>query len=62
MYFSFKFLPFFSGVSDTSSYNYIIRCGEWDTQSENEPSNHQDRRAKQILFHPGYSGTVYMLG
>ena len=43
-------------MSDTSSYNYIIRCGEWDTQSENEPSNHQDRRAKQIMFHPGYSG------
>jgi hypothetical protein len=43
-------------VSDTSSYNYIIRCGEWDTRSENEPSSHQDRRAKQILLHPGYSG------
>ena len=43
-------------MSDTSSYNYIIRCGEWDTRSENEPSSHQDRRAKQILLHPGYSG------
>jgi len=47
---------YLNGVSDTSSYNYIIRCGEWDTRSETEPSSHQDRRAKQILFHPGYSG------
>jgi len=41
--------------SDTSKFKYVVRCGEWDTQSTNEPLLHQDRVVKKILLHPGYT-------
>ena len=32
----------------------MVRCGEWDTQGDHEPVNHQDRFAQQVMLHPGY--------
>ena len=43
----------FSSVgSDVSTL--MVRCGEWDTQGDHEPVNHQDRFAQQVMLHPGY--------
>merc|ERR1711953_828580 len=33
-----------------------VRCGEWDTQSQNEPRAHQDRAVHQVDLHPGFNG------
>jgi len=38
--------------SDVSTL--MVRCGEWDTQGDHEPLNHQDRFAQQVMLHPGY--------
>ena len=46
---------FYRYESDTTKYKYIVRCGEWDTQSTNEPVLHQDRVVKKIMLHPGYT-------
>lgn len=32
-----------------------IRAGEWDTQKTIEPQPHQDRSAKYVSIHPGFS-------
>lgn len=32
-----------------------IRAGEWDTQKTIEPQPHQDRNAKWVSIHPGFS-------
>jgi hypothetical protein len=47
---------FFSKVTagyGTSSLK--VRCGEWDTQGDFEPLNHQDRIAEKVLIHPEYN-------
>ena len=31
-----------------------VRCGEWDTRSENEPINHQELKVASINIHPEY--------
>merc|ERR1719429_396555 len=33
-----------------------VRCGEWDTQSQNEPRAHQDRAVHQLDLHPEFNG------
>merc|ERR1711962_1727102 len=33
-----------------------VRCGEWDTQSQNEPRAHQDRAVHQVDLHPEFNG------
>merc|ERR1719147_574882 len=33
-----------------------IRCGEWDTQDENEPRPHQDRYLTHLDIHPAFNG------
>merc|ERR1712223_2231166 len=33
-----------------------VRCGEWDTQTTNEPYPHQDRAVKALRLHPEYEG------
>merc|ERR1711936_25556 len=32
-----------------------VRCGEWDTQSQNEPRAHQDRAVHQVDLHPEFN-------
>ena len=32
----------------------FIKCGEWDTQKENEPKDQQTRQVKQISIHPAF--------
>jgi secreted trypsin-like serine protease len=32
-----------------------IRCGEWDTQNQNEPREHQDRYVNAIDVHPDFN-------
>ena len=32
----------------------FIKCGEWDTQKENEPKLQQTRQVKQISIHPAF--------
>merc|ERR1712126_171684 len=33
-----------------------IRCGEWNTQDENEPRPHQDRYVTHLDIHPAFNG------
>jgi secreted trypsin-like serine protease len=33
-----------------------VRCGEWDTQTESEPYQHQDRYVGDIYIHPEFFG------
>jgi len=33
----------------------LVRCGEWDTQTNSEPLPHQDRKVKEIILHPQYN-------
>jgi len=33
----------------------LVRCGEWDTQTDSEPLKHQDRKVKEIFIHPQYN-------
>merc|ERR1719435_205977 len=33
-----------------------IRCGEWDTQNQNEPYPHQDRYVQALNIHPEFDG------
>ena len=35
--------------------HFYPRCGEWDTQTESEPLNHQDRNVTVIIMHPEFS-------
>ena len=55
-YFLKKFLFISSEVSNSGygSSSLMVRCGEWDTQGDHEPLNHQDRFAKEVLIHPGF--------
>jgi hypothetical protein len=32
----------------------VVRCGDWDTQAEVEPINHQELMVEKIIIHPGY--------
>ena len=32
-----------------------VRCGEWDTQTNIEPGDHQDRFANHITIHPTFN-------
>merc|ERR1712215_31036 len=41
-------------ISSLDPSTVIVRCGEWDTQQENEVLRHQDRRVYDIITHPGY--------
>ena len=34
--------------------NVVVRCGEWDSQKENEPLRHQIRQAEHIHPHPEF--------
>ena len=38
---------------------YIVRCGEWDVRSDQEPLPHQDRRVARVTLHPSYKTTRY---
>jgi len=33
----------------------VVRCGEWDTQTESEPLAHQDRDVTHIVTHPEFN-------
>merc|ERR1712215_230754 len=41
-------------ISSLDPSSVIVRCGEWDTQKDNEVLGHQDRRVTEIITHPGY--------
>ena len=41
-------------ISSVDPSTLIVRCGEWDTQQENEVLGHQDRRVASTVLHPGY--------
>ena len=42
-------------VSDENILDILaVRCGEWDTQTEDEPNPFQERKAKKIVKHPEY--------
>jgi len=40
-------------VDDPSSL--IVRCGEWDTQTEGEPLPHQGRGVLEVVLHPEFN-------
>merc|ERR1712064_30848 len=33
-----------------------IRCGEWDTQHQTEPYQHQDQDVQSLAIHPEFDG------
>ena len=41
-------------VSSVEPSTMIVRCGEWDTQQENEVLGHQDRKVVNTVTHPGF--------
>jgi len=41
-------------ISSVDPSAMVVRCGEWDTQQENEVLGHQDRRVDSVSIHPGY--------
>ncbi|CAB4065917.1 Phenoloxidase-activating factor 2 [Lepeophtheirus salmonis] len=50
--------PFLTGahcVDKIPKNNIKIRCGEWDTQKEIEPSQHQDRFVEDVKIHPQFN-------
>jgi len=40
---------------ENSPHSLKIRCGEWDTQDQNEPRPHQDRYVSQVYTHPQFN-------
>lgn len=42
-------------VVDLNVHDLLIRAGEWDTQTRNEPYPHQDRAATEIIIHEKYT-------
>jgi len=40
-------------VNDPTSL--VVRCGEWDTQTEGEPLPHQDRTVQHVVIHPEFN-------
>lgn len=38
----------------TVVHDIMIRAGEWDTQTANEPYPHQDRTVVDVLIHEHY--------
>ena len=40
--------------SKLTSKDLFIKCGEWDTQKDNEPKGQQTRSVKQISLHPAF--------
>jgi len=39
-------------VNGTETEKLVIRCGEWDTQNEDETLPHQERQVSKIVRHP----------
>ena len=33
----------------------VVRCGEWDTQTESEIKPHQDRNVSRLVLHPEFN-------
>ena len=33
-----------------------VRCGEWDSQNQNEPRAHQDHSVHRLDVHPEFNG------
>lgn len=42
-------------VNITDVHGLMIRAGEWDTQTANEPFPHQDRTVVNVLIHENYT-------
>ena len=40
--------------SSTSSSDITVRCGDWDTLSDNELYQHQELAVQKIIIHPGF--------
>ena len=40
--------------SKLTADDLFIKCGEWDTQQDNEPKAQQTRAVKQISIHPAF--------
>ena len=43
-------------VSNRSPGEVLVRCGDWDTRSEDELFPHQERGILSIIIHDGYNG------
>lgn len=41
-------------IAEKSLETLLIRAGEWDTQTKDEPFPHQDRQVAEILIHPNF--------
>ena len=40
--------------SSTASSDITVRCGDWDTLSDNELYQHQELAVQKIIIHPGF--------
>ena len=49
-----KELQFFGFSLVKNADDLFIKCGEWDTQKENEPKDQQTRQVNQISIHPAF--------
>ncbi|XP_066150574.1 phenoloxidase-activating factor 2-like [Euwallacea fornicatus] len=45
-------------VVDLDTSQYMVRAGEWDTQTTNERLPHQERNVQQVIIHEGYTPQV----
>ena len=41
-------------TAEYGTSSLMVRCGEWDTQSNIEPLRHQDRFVEKVLIHPEF--------
>merc|ERR1711962_1855262 len=41
-------------VHDLDASNIMVRCGEWDSRSKEEPLEHQDREVQEVKLHPEF--------
>ncbi|EDW88785.1 phenoloxidase-activating factor 2 [Drosophila yakuba] len=47
-------------VHNKQPKSIVVRAGEWDTQTQNEIRNHEDRYVKEIIYHEQFSkGTLF---
>jgi len=46
-------------VKGLEAEQLVVRCGEWNTQHENEPLKHQERRVESVVRHPEFRSSEH---
>ena len=53
-----NYTPYFNFYS-LSSFDLLVRMGDHDTEANNEPLQHIDRKVKSIVFHPKFKTLTF---